>query len=521
MLRLFETGRGPVALVTALCLALTPAAPLVAAPQQTTTPPPAAGTKGGPAGPPASLATAQARSAAAQPAATPAAPAKGAAGAPSGASVDGGWPRGYETPSGGKIVVYQPQVASWDDQKHMVAYAAVSYQPKGISKPTLGSLKLESDTAVSTEKRLVSFKQLQVTESNFPNLPKDEVREVVAEIVKTIPEKERVIALDRVLASLDKSQIIPKNVEGVKADPPPIFYSAKPAVLVNLDGDPIWSPIANNDLKFAVNTNWDLFQHEPTQTFYLRNDAAWLKAAKVEGPWTPAGKLPESFSKLPADDNWKDVKAALPGKSARGEGGADGVRQHEAGRADPREERPDLQSRHRDEARVGQQHRERRVPPRREGDGLLPRLRPLVQRGGLQRPVDVRDAEPPGGLPEDLARAPALARPRLGARHAAGGRGGAPRAGAADRARQQEGAEGARGRVPGRPEVRADREDERSRGRSTPTRTSSRSATSTTCASRACGSWRRAPPARGRSRARSRARSTRSPSAPRSTTSPT
>ncbi len=43
-------------------------------------------------------------------------------------------------------------------------------------------------------------------------------------------------------------------------------------MLVNLDGEPIWSPIKDNDLKFAVNTNWDLFQHEPTKTFYLRND---------------------------------------------------------------------------------------------------------------------------------------------------------------------------------------------------------------------------------------------------------
>ena len=33
------------------------------------------------------------------------------------------------------------------------------------------------------------------------------------------------------------------------------------------------------------------------------------------GPWTAVtGKLPDSFSKLPADDNWKDVKAALPGQ---------------------------------------------------------------------------------------------------------------------------------------------------------------------------------------------------------------
>ena len=67
------------------------------------------------------------------------------------------------------------------------------------------------------------------------------------------------------LAELDKSQIIPKNVEGVKADPPPIFFSTTPAVLVNLDGDPIWSPIKENDLKFAVNTNWDLFQHDADQ----------------------------------------------------------------------------------------------------------------------------------------------------------------------------------------------------------------------------------------------------------------
>jgi hypothetical protein len=311
MLKIFDAGRVPVAVLTAACLAVTPAAPLVAAPQQQT-PPPTAGTKGGPAGPPASLATAQARATSGQPK-SPAAPATaaGAADRP----VDGGWPRSYQTPSGGQIVVYQPQVASWEAQKHMTAYAAVSYLPKGLSKATYGSLKLESDTRVSTEERLVSFRQLQVTESNFPNLPKEEVREVVAEIVKAIPDQERVLGLDRVLASVDRSQIMPKNVEGVKADPPVIFYSAKDAVLVNLDGDPIWSPIKQNDLKFAVNTNWDLFEYGPTSTLYLRNEKTWLKAPKLEGPWTPAGKLPESFSKLPADDNWKEVKAALPGKS--------------------------------------------------------------------------------------------------------------------------------------------------------------------------------------------------------------
>ena len=37
----------------------------------------------------------------------------------------------------------------------------------------------------------------------------------------------------------------------------------------------------------------------------------------MKGPWEPAGTLPESFKKLPADDNWKDVKANLPGKKGK------------------------------------------------------------------------------------------------------------------------------------------------------------------------------------------------------------
>ena len=84
---------------------------------------------------------------------------------------------------------------------------------------------------------------MRITESNFPNLPKEQTREVVTEIDKAIPDEERVIALDRVLASVDRSQIIPKEVPGVKADPPVIFSSQTPAVLVNIDGEPIWSPI--------------------------------------------------------------------------------------------------------------------------------------------------------------------------------------------------------------------------------------------------------------------------------------
>jgi hypothetical protein len=228
--------------------------------------------------------------------------------------VDGGWPRVRSLPSGATVLVYQPQIASWDQQKHFVAFSAVSYRDKTTEKPVVGTIKFEAETKVALEDRLVSFGPLKIVETNFQTLPKERVREVATDIDRALPDEDRVIALDRVLANLDKSGIVPKNIEGIKADPPAIFFSKTPAVIVNLDGDPIWSPIKENDLKYAVNTNWDLFQHVPTNTLYLRHNDAWLKAADIKGPWSPAGTLPDSFKKLPAEDNWKDVRSNLPGK---------------------------------------------------------------------------------------------------------------------------------------------------------------------------------------------------------------
>src|SRR5262245_20974585 len=136
------------------------------------------------------------------------APAAKAAAAPA----EEGWPRAYSTASGAALVIYQPQVATWVNQKHAVLYAAVSYTAKGAAKPALGTLKVESDTSVAVDDRLVSFSDFKITEPNFPTLPREEVKTVLAEVAASVPLDERVIALDRVLANMDTSQIIPKHI---------------------------------------------------------------------------------------------------------------------------------------------------------------------------------------------------------------------------------------------------------------------------------------------------------------------
>jgi hypothetical protein len=219
------------------------------------------------------------------------------------------------TESGAEIVMYQPQVATWQDQKQLVAYSAVSFRATPKDAPALGSIKLEAATQVSLDERLVNLANLRITEAHFSTLSREQSQQVVAAITTGNPEQDRVIALDRVLANIDASQIIPKDVPGLKADPPTVFFSTRAAVLVNFDGEPVWSPIDGNDLKFAINTNWDVFLHDPTKTYYVRYNQTWLKATDLRAAWSAAGTLPASFSKLPADDNWKEVKSSLPGRA--------------------------------------------------------------------------------------------------------------------------------------------------------------------------------------------------------------
>jgi hypothetical protein len=52
----------------------------------------------------------------------------------------------------------------------MVVDAAVSYTAKDASKPALGSIKLEANTSVAIDERLVNITDAKITESNFPSL---------------------------------------------------------------------------------------------------------------------------------------------------------------------------------------------------------------------------------------------------------------------------------------------------------------------------------------------------------------
>jgi hypothetical protein len=233
---------------------------------------------------------------------------------PEGWSGDLIWPREYSNEAGAKLVMYQPQVTEWKNAKHVEARLAIAFSAPGAEAPSLGTFEIEADTDVDLDTRLVKMSGIHIVNHRFPSLNDETSSKLLAKLEELLPKDELIVELDRILASLERAETQLKPVE-TKSDPPEIFTSDKAAILVLIDGKPIWVEIKDSELKFAVNTNWDLFYLESAGFYYLRNDDSWLKAKKLTEPWSPAGKLPKAFKKLPKDeDNWTAVRESLPGK---------------------------------------------------------------------------------------------------------------------------------------------------------------------------------------------------------------
>lgn len=225
------------------------------------------------------------------------------------ATQDIGWPRQI-VKSGATLVYYQPQIDSWDNYKTIKARVAFSLTPAN-GKATLGVASFEGDTLVDQETRTVFFRNIRITSVRFPSLQASEVPGMEQTFRELAPTVTNPISVDRVLADLNKGKVAAKPVQ-LKNDPPQIFYSSKPAVLLIVDGDPVLAPVEHTDLQYVVNTNWNLFFDKKTKTYYLLASNVWLSSPQYQGDWTPVKKLPADFSKLPDDQHFDDVKKAVP-----------------------------------------------------------------------------------------------------------------------------------------------------------------------------------------------------------------
>jgi len=205
------------------------------------------------------------------------------------------WPRDISLPNAA-VLVYQPQVNSWIGNQ-IDLRAALAIKPAGATQETFGVVFATARTQVDKIGRMVVFENLQVTKADFPTLP-NRGAAYTAALQTSLAAQLRSISLDRLQASMAAAGVkaVPLQVQN---NAPQVVVSYTPAILVPIDGAPVWKP-ASADSRFqrVMNTQALILKGGFADQLYMHVYDGWLSATSIAGPWTRSNAQPLGLDDL-------------------------------------------------------------------------------------------------------------------------------------------------------------------------------------------------------------------------------
>jgi hypothetical protein len=208
---------------------------------------------------------------------------------------DKGWPRQIAN-GGTTFEIYQPQLEKWEENR-LSARAAVAIGTPGSDQKKYGVVWVSARTEVDKVNRQVTLDALKIDKASFPSTP-EKNQEYGSLIEKHYTGRSLIISLDRLETGLAYSDAAGKSKGvAVKNDPPHVFYSATPAILILIDGQPAPQPFPDTKLQRVINTRALIMSDPEKKKYYLHLYDGWMEANVVTGPWKYAGKTSKDMKK--------------------------------------------------------------------------------------------------------------------------------------------------------------------------------------------------------------------------------
>jgi hypothetical protein len=155
----------------------------------------------------------------------------------------------------------------------------------------------------------VLISNLSIENTYFPTLDPAGAANM-DQLVRTFLPPTVWISMQRLVACVPKPAAVPTGVQ-LNNDPPQIFVSYQPAILLGVEGQPQMADIPNTKLKYVFNTNWALFIDREGE-YYLLVGNRWLQSKSLEGPWSATTKLPHDMETIVKDPQWASLKSFVP-----------------------------------------------------------------------------------------------------------------------------------------------------------------------------------------------------------------
>lgn len=223
------------------------------------------------------------------------------------------WPR-VKNHDGNRLTLYEPQVESWADYAQIDFRMAFSLLPNQESKEIVGVIYMQAATTVNMSTHIVVMKELKIQKVDFPSFTENE-SSGYNNMIKTFlhPDTTLQIGLEMIVACTPKPETTANDLS-VNNNPPLIFISTSPAILLQLEGKPQLYAAAgeNSTLQLLINANWPVFYSTSNKEYYLFDEMEWQKTEELSGNWQFTAELPDELNVLANDTTFSNLKDAFP-----------------------------------------------------------------------------------------------------------------------------------------------------------------------------------------------------------------
>ncbi len=215
--------------------------------------------------------------------------------------------------AGRRLALHEPVVLDHDQERRRVTLRVPIEVTDPLGKTTGGVADVSGSVHLDIASRLAMVDVMEVTSSAFPALSEKAVGEVQAALADAWPPSlllrlELIVGRPTAAAAADS----PGKLSSL---PPKIHVRNQPAMLIQIDGEPVLEPVQNTPLQYILNTATDLFQDPSSGAWYMLLNGSWATSKTLEdGDWAwLEGKLPVVMSQLPISHPRGHIRQFVPG----------------------------------------------------------------------------------------------------------------------------------------------------------------------------------------------------------------
>ena len=211
------------------------------------------------------------------------------------------WPKELETPNKSVITLYQPQLESFEAN---VLEGRMAITVKLRDRDLIyGAVWFKATLSTDLEKRTVLIENMKIEKSHFPDIvDKDMVEEFSKLLSKEIESWDIAMSLDRIIASLKEVDNLEQLSDQINNDPPVIYFRTTPAVLLMIDGKPIFKKNEDSGLEYVVNTNFFLVKDSKSGKYYIKGGDFWYISNELSKGWVATKTIPSNIEKFAKDN---------------------------------------------------------------------------------------------------------------------------------------------------------------------------------------------------------------------------